>query len=350
VSSKVRVAIIGIQGFGKSYLNVLKTLPYVEVVALCDVNTEAAGKLAAQHGVPSVVADYRELLRGDRVDAVFVATPHFLHHEMTMAALRAGRHVFCEKPLAITARDAWEMAETARSSRRILTCHYNRRQTLAVKLLRGLTAAGTFGEIYHINVKWMARWTGFMFDSATSWRVSKAKAGGGILVGRGSHMLDAAWHILGKPAFESVSGVCANRLTGFEVDDYAMVVARLAGGTTVHMECSYEANLPGYGERIEYEVLGTRAGAICSAVDGIETIKVGSCAFPGKEWTDRTVDIEKYRDAAPRTIVEDFVEAVRDGREPFVTGEQGAAITQLLQAVYRSADSRAEVPFAAGRE
>ncbi len=352
MADRIRVGIIGIQGFGKSYFKVLRELAGVEIAALCDVNTEAARQLAQANGVPSVTGDYRELLAGDRVDAVFIAVPHFLHHEMTIAALRAGKHVFCEKPLAITPRDAWEMAATARSCGRILTCHYNRRQTPAVKALRALVGRGAFGEVYQLNVKWMARWTGFMFDSATSWRVSKEKAGGGILVGRGSHMLDAAWHILGRPAWESVYAVTENRLTGFEVDDYAMVVARLAGGAAVHMECSYEAHCPAYGERIEYEVFGTRAGAVCSQTDGVESVRAGACRFPANEWVDltRSLDFESYRDAPPRSIVQDFVESIREGREPLVTGEDAAAITQVLTAAYRSSERRAHVRFADARE
>ncbi len=346
------MGVIGIQGFGKSYFKVLQDLPDVEVAAICDVNTAAARRLAEQRGVATVVADYRELLDGDRVDALFIAVPHFLHHEMTMAALGAGKHVFCEKPLAITPKDAWEMAKTARNSGRILTCHYNRRQSLAVKALRALVERGVFGDVYQLNVKWMARWTGFMFDSATSWRVSKDKAGGGILVGRGSHMLDAAWYILGRPSFESVYAVTDNRLTGFEVDDYAMVVARLAGGATVHMECSYEANCPAYAERIEYEVFGTRAGAVCSQIDGVESMRAGYCRFPANEWVDITqsLQMESYRDAAPPSIVEDFVESIRDGREPLVTGEDAATITQLLTAAYRSSASRAHVRFGDARQ
>ena len=350
MTGTIRVGIVGIQGFGKSYLNVLKTARDVEVAALCDLNTEAAGRLARQHGVGTVLSDYRELLAGDRVDAVFIATPHFLHHEMTMAALAAGKHVFCEKPLAITSRHAWEMARTARERRRVLTCHYNRRQTPAVKLLRALVEEDVFGEVYQINVKWMARWTGFMFDSATSWRVSKEKAGGGILVGRGSHMLDAAWHILGRPSIQTVYGTTDNRLTGFEVDDYAMALARVAGGCTIHMECAYEANCPAYGERIEYEVFGTKAGALCSQIDGVESVRIGCCRFPANEWVDLTgsLNIESYRDAYPRTIVEDFVEAIRDGRDPLVTGEDGATITDLLSAVYQSAARGTSVAFEGG--
>jgi predicted dehydrogenase len=164
-------------------------------------------------------------------------------------------------------------------------------------------------------------------------------------------MLDAAWYILGRPGFDSVYAVTENRLTGFEVDDYAMVVARLAGGETVHMECSYEANLPEYGERIEYEVLGTRAGAHCSQTDGVESVRAGYCRFPANEWVDLTESLafESYRDASPRSIVQDFVESIRDGREPIVTGEDAAAITQLLTAAYRSSETRAHVRFAEAR-
>jgi predicted dehydrogenase len=339
------VAIIGIQGYGRTYFETLKAMENVRVLALCDINQDAAREAAAEHGVPSVYADYRGLLARIDLDAVFIATPHHLHYPITMDFLRAGKHVFCEKPLAISAEHAWEMARTSREQGVVLTCHYNRRQTAPVKMLRDIIQKCMLGEVYALNARWMARWTGFMFQSSTSWRVSKEKAGGGILIGRGSHMLDAALYILGHPKIRAVNAVTTSRLTGFAVDDYALVTLRLENGGLIHVECSYENNIPNYQEKIEYEVFGTKAGAYCGVVDGRETIQVGACAYPQNQWIDLTDQVtpSSYAEAEPKTIVGDFIDAIREQRDPIVTAEQSAYLTQLLETAYQSSEAGREI-------
>lgn len=237
------------------------------------------------------------------------------------------------------------MARTSREQGLILTCHYNRRQSLPVKLLRDAIHKGILGEVYAMNVRWMARWTGFLFQSSTSWRVSKEKAGGGILIGRGSHMLDAALYILGHPKINSINAHTASRLTGFEVDDYAYVSLRLANGGLINVECSYENNIPNYQEKIEYEVFGTKAGAYCAATDGKETIQIGYCSFPENQWVDLTgqVNPASYLTAEPVTILGDFLQAIREQRDPVISAEQGAYITEILETAYRSSEAGREM-------
>jgi predicted dehydrogenase len=347
MGKQIRVGIIGIQGFGSTYFKTLESIQNVTVTALCDIDVKAARSMAANYGVVFVCSNYKDLLAYDGVDAVFIATPHYLHHSMTMDALRAGKHVFCEKPLAITSQHAWEMAKTSRELGLVLSCHYNRRQTAPVKMLRDIIAQGILGEIYVFNVKWMARWTGFLFDNTTSWRVSKEKAGGGILIGRGSHMIDAALYILDYPKISSIYSHISTKLTGFEVDDYAFLSMRLANGGLINMECSYENNIPNYQEKIEYEVFGTKAGAFCSMVDGLQTIKVGHCEYPQNKWVDLSdgLNLSSYENAEPKTIIGDFIIAIQTERDPIVTAEQGAFITQILEAAYRSSDAGREILF-----
>jgi len=345
MGKQIGVAIIGIEGYGRTYFDTLKQDKDVRILALCDINQEAAWRMAANHGIEKVVTNYRDLLTLDGLDAVLIATPHYLHYSMTMDFLRAGKHVFCEKPLAICKEQAWEMAHTSREQGLILTCHYNRRQSLPVKMLRDTVQKGILGEVYAVNVKWMARWTGFLYQSSTSWRVSKEKAGGGILIGRGSHMLDAALYILGHPKITSINAHTASRLTNFEVDDYAYVTLRLANGGRINMECSYENNIPHYQEKIEYEVFGTKAGAYCASSDGRETIQVGYCAFPQNQWVDLTEQINpaSYQDAEPKTILGNFLQAIRTQSDPIINAEQSAYITQILETAYQSSEAGREI-------
>lgn len=341
---KVRVGIIGIQGYGATYFKILKEIG-AEITAICDLNQEKAMELAKEYNVPHVVSDYKELVKLDDVDAVFISTPHFLHHQMTMEALKYRKHIFCEKPLAITYADAKEMTETAREVGVKMSCHYNRRQSLHVKVLQDLMDKNLLGDIYQGNIKWMARYTEFMFNPDSAWRVSKEKAGGGILIGRGSHMIDAVWFVLGRPKVISVYATTNNKLTGFDVDDYAQVIMKFDNGCTIHLEFSYELHLPDYGWKIQYELYGTKGGVCCTEVDGKSTVSVGRCEFPEDKWTDLSnqIDMESCMVQEPKSIIEDFICSIQEDREPYVTGEDGAYITQILEAAFKSAETGKEV-------
>lgn len=342
--NKVRVGIIGIQGYGATYFEALKDTG-AEVVAICDLNQEKAAEYAEHYRVPHVMTDYRELVKLEDVDAVFISTPHFMHYQMTMEALKYKKHIFCEKPLAITYENAKEMAETARKAGVKMSCHYNRRQSLHVKVLQDLVNKNLLGEIYQGNIKWMARYTEFMFNPGSAWRVSKEKAGGGILIGRGSHMIDAIWFILGRPKVTSVYAITNNKLTGFDVDDYAQVIIKFENGCNIHLEFSYELNQPEYEWKIQYELYGTQGGACCTEVDGKSIISVGRCEFPSDQWIDLSdqIDMDACMVQEPMSIIGDFISSIRENREPYVTGEDGAYITRILEAAFQSAETGKEV-------
>lgn len=338
----IGIGLIGIAGFGGSYVGTLRDMPAARVTAICDLNLTAAQELASQCDGVQVVSDYHDMLRMPEVDAVFIATPHHLHYQMTMDALNSGKHVFCEKPLAISSRDAYEMATTARKLGKILSCHYNRRQAQEVKRMRHIAQQGLIGDIYQLNSRWMQRWTGFMVGENTGWRRSKALAGGGIFIGRGSHLIDAAWYILGKPKITSVYAVMHNRLMGFEVDDYATAILHCANGATISLECSYLMHIPGYEFKQEYELYGTNGGAYyCGTDTQAATYRMGKCNLHRGTWDDLSdqMDVATADQSGPSSIIGNFIDAVHARKEPVVTGEDAAYVTHLLEAGYESAQT-----------
>ena len=335
----IGIGIVGISGYGATYPRTLKNITFSNMLGVCDINADAANAFAKEHNIPGVYTDFNEMLKNPEIDVVFIATPHFLHYSMVMASLQAGKHVFCEKPLALNYKEASEMAQTAKDLGLTLSCHYNQRLAAQVKALKDIVSNGTLGDVYHANVKWMARFTRFMFDESREWRVSREKAGGGILIGRGSHMLDAIWYVLGKPRIKTVYASITSRLTGLDVEDYSLVVLTLENGGTVHLECSYEANTAGYFQKMEYELLGTKAGAMYTNIDGTTSLKVGHNEFPTNRWVDSSdrFSLETYQCAPPNSVIEDFLESLRDGREPLITADEAVWVTRLLDAAYLSA-------------
>lgn len=342
---KICVGIIGLQGYGGTYFAVLARLPWVKITAICDTKKEVLLRSAQQHNIQNCYTDYRELLGVSEIDAVLIATPHFLHHQMTMDALEAGKHVFCEKPLAMNSREAGEMTALAEEKGLRLSCHYNRRQSALVKLLKDVVQRRILGEVYAVNIKWMARYTPFLFSPDSAWRTEKAKAGGGILIGRGSHMIDAVLYMLGCTALRSVSANVASRLTGLEIDDYCLLVMRMENGAMVTIEASYENNIPQYEERIEYQLFGTKAGAYCTEENGKEDVQIGYCKFPDKEWVDLSgkFKAEEYRNKEPVNMIEDFLNSLRDGRAPSIDKEEAAYVTAIIDMAYRSAEEGREM-------
>ena len=341
---ELRIGIIGLMGYGATYFKTIDSIEGARVTALCDTREDVLAREAAKHGIERTYTDYHQLVEDDQVDAVFIATPHFLHHAMTMASIKAGKHVFCEKPLAMNAKEAFEMVEAAKAAGVKLGTHYNRRQSSHVKMIKKAVSEGKLGDVYAFNAKWMARYTAFMFSPDSAWRIDKKKAGGGILIGRGSHMIDAALHILGNPLVLSVKANVSNRLCGFSVDDYAMVMLGLEGGSTITVECSYEAHLADYQEKIEYEAFGTKAGIYAVEQDGQGSFQMGACAFPNNEWSAADpMDPDDFVNEYPTSIIADFVDAVLNDRTPLVDGVAGANVTAILDAAFRSAESGREI-------
>ncbi|MES2461769.1 MAG: Gfo/Idh/MocA family oxidoreductase [Armatimonadota bacterium] len=342
----LRLGVIGLAGYGGTYFRSLAGRDVVTITALCDTNPDSLKNVAETHGIERTFTDYRDLLQAEVTDAVCIATPHFLHHPMALAALRAGQHVFCEKPLTITAPDSDELASMARANELVLTCHYNQRTTDYVATLRQIVRQGLLGDVYHIRAEWLARHTTFMFASTTVWRQSREKSGGGIFIGRGSHLIDAALHLLDFPRVEGIRATMSNRLAGGEVDDFAAATLTLAGGTSISVEVTYLSHLPEPRDRMHWRLYGQDGGAeYFSGTDAPARLTAGSCAFPGTEWTDLTpqIDTAAARASAPHSLLHDFIAAIREKRDPFVTAEQAATVTRILEAGYHSAETGREI-------
>ena len=269
------------------------------------MRSEPLAALAQQFNIPQTYTDYHDMLQKADVDCVTIATPHNLHPRMVKDALLAGKHVLCEKPLAIHSADAYEVAALARAQKLKLACHYVFRLTPQIKALKQAYDDGLLGEVYQVSIRWLARYTDFWFSKDTGWRVNKEQAGGGIMIGRGSHLIDAIWYVLGKPAVASVSATCSNRLVGQPVEDYASAVIRLANGCRINLECSYVLHVPDNADRHEYEVYGTKGGTIARLSGANPGLSIGRCELPANTWTDLTPAAATGKRRGSRPVVSD---------------------------------------------
>ena len=332
---KIKTAVIGLGWAGREHTKGYKACPNADIVAVCDMNTTLADQVAREQGVPKVYADHKDMLKKEDVTAVSVCLPNYLHAPIALDVLRAGRNVICEKPPALNARQAKQMADAA--AKRELTLMYAlvRRFQGATRLVRDYIDKSEFGDIYYARAVYHRR-RGIPIG-AKSWFVDKERSGGGSLIDIGVHALDCAWYLMGCPKPVSVSGTAYQKFkrvvpkgVKFNVDDSAFALIKFENGASMVLECSWALNLPS-GSIIQ--VAGTKGGAqfdpltIYLERDGVQL--------------DVTPEVPKPNPFEAE--VAHFVECVMSGKKPIATAEQGVQLMAMMESVYKSAESGSEV-------
>jgi UDP-N-acetyl-2-amino-2-deoxyglucuronate dehydrogenase len=346
----VRVGLVGCGKVGGIHAAALARLPEAEFVAACDVSRVRAEGFAARYGVRPF-ADVDAMLRESGVEAVVIGTPHPLHAEPAVRAAEAGVHVLVEKPMAASLADCDAMLAAARKSGVALGVVSQRRWYEPVLRMRAAIDAGKIGTPA-LGVFIQYSWREPSYYASDPWRGKWATEGGGVLVNQSPHQLDILRWLMGPVA--EVSGYWANvNHPTVEVDDTAVASLRFAGGGLGSIITSVSQR-PGLYTRVH--VHGTTGASVGVETDRGATFIAGVTpvaepplndlwTVPGEEhllaaWqaedrarfarTDATVHYHMLQ-------IADFLRAVREGRPPRVTGEDGRAVVELFTAVYRSA-------------
>ena len=205
---RINTAIIGTGFMGRVHLEAVRRLGFVDVKAVAGTSVEKARALADGFGVEHATADYRSVLRSRDIQAVHICTPNARHFEMASAALDAGKHVLCEKPLALTSAEAAALVTLAAAKGvRNATCH-NLRYYPMVQQMRRMREAGDLGDVLIAQGTYSQDW--LLYDTDWNWRVDAAQAGALRAMGDiGSHWCDMAEHVTG----ESITSICADLAT-----------------------------------------------------------------------------------------------------------------------------------------
>jgi predicted dehydrogenase len=332
-------------------------------------------RAAAQHlGWAEAVTDWKSVLDRDDVHVVDICTPGDTHAEIAVAALDAGKHVLCEKPMANSVTEAVAMAEAAeRAARRGVRAMvgFSYRRVPALGLARDLVSRGRLGKIHHVRAQYLQDW---IVDPAAplSWRLDKERAGSGALGDIGAHVVDAAQFILGDTVREvsgtmetfvserplalshsGLSGTASDQTGPVTVDDAALFLARFAGGALGSFEATRFANGRKNAMRIEVNgsagslafdledmnVLQFFDGTEDSAVAGFRRIIVTEPSHPyvGAWWP--AGHGLGYEHAFTHQAV-DFVRAIAAGTDPVPSFADGLQVQRVLAAVEDSAASR----------
>ena len=348
---------IGIAIIGTGYIGLGAHLPayqkmqdegLVRIAAVCDINETALKTAAERCGTARVFADYHEMLGADGIDAVDVCTPNYLHKQPVMDALAAGKHVICEKPLAVNAVEGAEMVAAARVAGKQLAVGLNVRFGAGASAVKRFVDDGRLGEIYYARAHALRR------RGIPGWGLftQKDKQGGGPLIDIGVHILDLTLWLMGHPEPVSVTGQTYAKfgtregvlgLMGqwdpktFTVEDFAAGFIRFRNGATLSLESSFVANIA--ENQFHTTLMGTEGGALLYPSDDSRT------RFFREESGTLTDTVPAF---LPRVNTHEaelraFVKALADDTPVPVSGEQGLLVTRLLDALYESAETGHEV-------
>jgi predicted dehydrogenase len=333
------------------------------MAAICGRDREAVAAAAARLGWPATETDWKRLVQRDDVDLVDVCTPGSSHAEISIAALEAGKHVLCEKPLANTVEEARAMAGAAdRAAAKGVRAMvgFNFRRVPAVALAKELVAAGRLGALRHVRAAYLAS---HVLDPEFPlvWRLRAEEAGSGALGDLGAHAVDLAQHLAG----DRIAGVSALTETFVRerplpggggargpvtVDDAALFIARFGGGALGSFEATRFAS--GHTEGLRVELNG-ELGSLVWELGALNELRLfdatEDAATQGFRRIQVTRSIHPYAAAwwpEGHTIgyehtftheVRDLLEAIAAGRDPAPSFADGLQVQQVLDAVLRSA-------------
>lgn len=353
----LKVGVVG-TGIGRFHLNGYRALPNdVEVVALCDLNEARLNEIANTYNVPLRYTDYNKLFVSGEIEAVSVCLPNSLHAPVSIAALQAGLHVLCEKPLAENLEASRKIAEVAAQSPAKFMICFNRRYRLDVQWMKQVLGQGLLGRVYQVKAGWV-RETGIPGWSA--WFLDKKAAGGGPLIDLGIHMLDAVMWLLDYPEPLTVSGAVqanfgprhakiwhapVNPLPN-TVEDSALAFIRLAGDVTLNLETSWASHAKPGLDDFFISLNGTKGTVeLYVANYATENTLTFYTEIEGKPVVTHP-SVKVSRSDHDYAIAE-FVRCIQEDTTPTATVEQGLIIMRIIEAVYQSAQVGREVVLGA---
>lgn len=348
---KLKVGVIGVGNISKEHIQAYLNNPQVELYAFCDINEQQLKSMAEKYGVSRIFTDKEEMLALPELDAVSICTWNSEHAPCTIAALNAGKHVLCEKPMAITVEEALSMKEAAERNKKLLQIGFVRRFGNDCKVLKDFIQQDFLGEIYYAKATYLRR-----NGNPMGWFGDLSRSGGGPLIDLGVHVIDLTRYLMGNPKPISVYGVTFHKLGNrselkdkkdyvsasatehdiCDVEDMASAMIRYDNGAVLSVETSFSLNLKKPQGTIE--LFGTKGGA---------------CLDPELElYTDINGYMADVNLCSPTALsfdglfqkeIDHFIDCILNGSECRAPAQDGIDIIRILRAIYKSAETGHEV-------
>jgi predicted dehydrogenase len=342
-----KVAVIGAGAIGQDHVGSFKLHPAAQVVAVADVSAERARETAERFQVPDVYTDYRQMLARTDIDVVSIGVPNYLHATVALDALRAGKHVMLDKPMATNAKDGAKLEAEARKRGLLFMVGQNFRFNADTQTAKQVVDSGELGEVYHGKTSWSRR---AGIPRIGSWFTQKRYAGGGCTYDIGVHALDRCLYLMGEFDAAAVSGQTFAKFgprglgnggwgkseldpnATFDVDDLSIALIKLKSGRTVLLETSWAAHGPLVDVNAT-QLFGTEAGLILPPVQIFKQTKQGYAAqvvdpLPTPVDTNRMVH---------------FIDCLLGKATPYIKTSESVAVQKILDAIYQSAATGREI-------
>jgi len=342
----IRVGIVGSGFAAEAHAEALKRVPTAELVAVASPTEEHVRAFARRHAIGHAYTDYRQLLAREDIDLITVACPNYLHRDVTVEAARAGKHVVCEKPLAMNLGECDEMIEACRVAG--IKLMYAEQLCFAPKYVRAkqLADEAALGRVYYV------RQLECHYGPHSDWFWDVDLSGGGVLMDMGCHSIQFARWIYDNAPVESVyaelgTHVHSGRTRG---EDHSLCVLRFEGGRVAVAENSW-ARAGGVDDRAE--IYGSQGLTVADLLRGSALVTFSEPGYgyavekaPRTQGWTFTVFDEAWNYGFPQEMAH-FVECVAEDRPPLATGEDGRAVLEIICAAYESARTgrRVALPF-----
>ena len=347
MAKTLKVGVIGVGGIAGTHFPGWKESPHAEVIALSDLVPETLERVGQAQGVDLLYEKGEDLIANKDIDIVDICTPNMYHTPLAVAALKAGKHVLCEKPLAPTPRDIQKMiAARDESGKMLMTAQHFRYQGTA-QALKAELDKGILGDVYHAR-SWVLR------RSAAPTRpgfILKQHSGGGPCIDIGVHILDLTLWMMGHPKPVSVVGVTQDKLAHqpgafsnwggpipkeFDVEEFAAAFVHFANGATLVIEVSWLLHHKTQGEDMQMWLYGDKGGAHWPS---------NELLFSNNE-TRQLMNMQLQNAAGGEPHAREciaFAEAIVDKAPSPVPAEQSLDVIAILDGLYRSAKTGKQV-------
>lgn len=349
---KTRIGLVGCGGIGEVHLDAYKNIPDAEIYALCDIDEKRLHAYGEKYGVTRLYTDVREMVKLEELDAIDVCTWNAAHCPCVLAGLEAGKHVFCEKPMAMNVEEAERMEAAAKKAGKLLMIGFVRRFGADMDIIRDFAKTGYFGDFYYAKATYLRR-----NGNPGGWFGNKELSGGGPLIDLGIHVIDYVRYAMGNPKAVSVYGCTYQKLFDrpgikhvqkyksrsatdhdiCDVEDLAAAMIRFDNGATLSVEASFALNMPKNEGVIS--IFGDKAG-LREDDDKL--------AF----YTEENKYLTNVEFADPSGFgfgnafeceLSHYVKCIRTGEECRNPAEDGVELMRILRAIYESAETGHEV-------
>jgi predicted dehydrogenase len=320
--SELKVGLIGAGGIAQAYVRVFEGMTGARITAVADVRAQAANAIAKTvRG--TAYPSHRALIEEADVDAVLVCSPPSTHPEIVLLAIERGRHVMCEKPLAIDVKSAAEMVAASEQAGVVFTMAAKFRFVDDVIRARKIVGSGILGELMTLENAFASR-----VDMTRRWNSDPTIAGGGVLIDNGTHSVDIVRYFLGP--IDEVMAVEGKRVQNLAVEDTASLMLRTADGVLATVDLSWSVDRA----NDTYLMLYGSQGTISIGWNGARYRQASS-----PEWIEFGGGYEKI--ACMGAQVENFCAAIRGEESLRITAEDAIASVAVIEAVYESLGSSA---------